>query len=56
MHWRVALQAGRAHALRMEFYEQSGVATARLFWSSAHRTRQVVPPERLRPSLPATRP
>jgi hypothetical protein len=56
MHWRVALQAGRAHALRMEFYEQSGVATARLFWSSAHRTRQVVPTERLRPSLPATRP
>lgn len=52
----VALQAGRAYALRMEFFEQSGTATARLAWSSAHRTKQIIPSDRLRPSLPATSP
>lgn len=52
----LVLQAGRPYALRMEFFEQSGVANARLFWSSAHRTKQVIPAERLRPSLPAPSP
>ncbi|WP_164010698.1 PQQ-dependent sugar dehydrogenase [Pyxidicoccus trucidator] len=52
----VVLQAGRAHALRMEFYEHTGVANARLFWSSAHQAKQVIPTERLRAALPATSP
>ncbi|MBA3848036.1 MAG: hypothetical protein H0X45_15515, partial [Planctomycetes bacterium] len=39
--------AGRRHALRMEFYENGGGATARLEWRSARQSREVVPRGRL---------
>ncbi|MFP2909922.1 PQQ-dependent sugar dehydrogenase [Pyxidicoccus sp. 3LFB2] len=52
----VVLQAGRAYSLRMEVFENTGVATARLLWSSPHRTRQVIPAERLRPLPPPSPP
>ncbi|MBZ4417601.1 PQQ-dependent sugar dehydrogenase [Myxococcus sp. RHST-1-4] len=52
----IALQAGRAYSLRMEFFETSGVANARLLWSSPSRPKQVIPADRLRPSTPTASP
>ncbi|HYE07607.1 MAG TPA: PA14 domain-containing protein [Planctomycetota bacterium] len=43
----ITLTAGRRHALRMEFFENGGGATARLEWRSARQARQVVPRGRL---------
>ncbi|MCP3137055.1 PQQ-dependent sugar dehydrogenase [Pyxidicoccus xibeiensis] len=49
----VLLEAGRAYSLRMEVYENTGTATARLIWSSLHQRKQPIPAERLRPIPPA---
>ena len=43
----IALAAGRRYDLRMEFYDNTGIATATLSWSSASSPRQIVPTERL---------
>lgn len=48
----VTLQAGRAHALRLEFFEQTGVALMRLHWSSPSQRKQIIPREQLRPTPP----
>ncbi|QRN95183.1 PQQ-dependent sugar dehydrogenase [Archangium violaceum] len=51
----LTLEAGRAYSLRMEFYEKTGLAIARLLWSSPGQTqgkKQVIPQERLRPTPP----
>lgn len=48
----VTLQAGRAYALRLEFFEQTGVALMRLHWSSPSQRKQIIPQEQLRPALP----
>jgi glucose/arabinose dehydrogenase len=48
----LALEAGRAYSLRMEFFEHSGLATARLFWSSPTLRKQIIPKEQLRPTPP----
>ena len=48
----VTLQAGRAYALRMEFFEQTGLAVIRLHWSSPSQRKQIIPQEQLRPTPP----
>ncbi|WNG55549.1 hypothetical protein F0U59_12730 [Archangium gephyra] len=48
----VTLQAGRAHAIQLEFFEQTGVALMRLHWSSPSQHKQIIPPERLRTAAP----
>ncbi|MFE8596064.1 PQQ-dependent sugar dehydrogenase [Archangium violaceum] len=48
----VTLQAGRAHAIQLEFFEQMGVALMRLHWASPSQGKQIIPPERLRPAAP----
>lgn len=48
----VTLQAGQAHAIQLEFFEQMGVALVRLHWSSPSQDKQIIPPERLRPAAP----
>ncbi|REG34169.1 glucose/arabinose dehydrogenase [Archangium gephyra] len=48
----VTLQAGRAHALQLEFFEQTGLATMRLHWSSPSQRKQIIPPAQLRPASP----
>ncbi|WP_257461438.1 PQQ-dependent sugar dehydrogenase [Archangium lipolyticum] len=51
----ITLQAGVAYSLRMEFYEKTGLAIARLLWSSPGQTRgkkQVIPQARLKPTPP----
>lgn len=39
----VTLTGGQPHAVRMDYYENAGSATARLSWSSSTITKQVVP-------------
>jgi hypothetical protein len=48
----VTLQAGRAYSLRLEFYENMGLATMRLHWSSPSQRKEIIPAERLRPTPP----
>jgi hypothetical protein len=44
-----ALVAGRRYSVRLEFYEATGTATARLLWSSSSTPKAVVPAGRLFP-------
>jgi YD repeat-containing protein len=43
----VTLAAGRHYSIRMEFYDRSGGATAKLSWSSASQTKEIVPQSQL---------
>ncbi|MFN2469689.1 MAG: PA14 domain-containing protein [Gaiellaceae bacterium] len=43
----IVLTAGQKVDVRLEFYERSGAAVARLLWSSGTQPKQVVPPARL---------
>ena len=45
----IALTGGQRYAITMEFYEDTGNATARLLWSSASTPKAVVPNARLFP-------
>lgn len=45
----ITLSAGQRYPIRMEFYENGGLATARLLWSSASITKSVIPRARLYP-------
>jgi glucose/arabinose dehydrogenase len=46
----VVLTAGQRYAIRMEFFENTGAATAKLLWSSTSTPKAVVPSTRLYPS------
>ena len=46
----IALAADQWYTIVLEMYENTGVATAKLEWSSASQNREVVPPTRLRPA------
>jgi hypothetical protein len=51
----IALTGGQRYDITMEFYEDTGNATARLLWSSASTPKAVVPRDRLFPqSSPST--
>ncbi|MBX3228241.1 MAG: trypsin-like serine protease [Labilithrix sp.] len=43
---RVAFTAGQPRAIKLEYYESTGGATARLSWSSPSQAKQVVPRSR----------
>lgn len=43
----IALTAGQKYSLRMDYYEQTGAASARLSWSSASQAKQVIPATQL---------
>jgi RHS repeat-associated protein len=43
----IALQGGRRYDIKLEYYEQTGDAEARLMWSSARQSKEIVPPSRL---------
>ena len=45
----ITLRAGVRHAVRMEYYENTGSAVARLLWSSPSQPREVVPTSQLFP-------
>jgi glucose/arabinose dehydrogenase len=46
----IALTAGQRYDIRMEFYENGGLATARLLWSSVSTPKAVVPMASLYPT------
>jgi glucose/arabinose dehydrogenase len=50
----IALTAGQRYDLRMEYYENTGGAVAKLSWSSASTPKAIVPRGRLFPATPAT--
>lgn len=50
---QITLQAGQRYDIRMEYYENAGDAVARLEWSSASQTREVVPQQQLYGELPS---
>ena len=47
----ITLTAGQLYDVRMEYYERGGGAVAKLWWSSAHQAKQIVPQGRLYPAL-----
>jgi glucose/arabinose dehydrogenase len=49
----IALTAGQRYDVRMDFFENTGYATARLLWSSPSIPKAVVPASRLFPSATA---
>ncbi len=49
----IALTAGQRYDIRMEFYENGGLATARLLWSSPSTPKAAVPAASLYPSAPS---
>lgn len=44
---QITLSAGQRYDIRMDFYENGGGAMARLSWSSASQTKQIIPQNRL---------
>ena len=44
---RITLQAGQRYDIKVEFYEGTGDAEMRLFWSSASQPKEVIPSSRL---------
>jgi hypothetical protein len=47
----ITLAAGQLYDVRMEYYERGGGAVAKLWWSSARQTKQIVPQSRLYPAV-----
>jgi len=43
----VRLEAGRMHAIRVEYYETKQNASAQLFWSSPSQPKEIIPRDRL---------
>ncbi len=52
----IALTAGTAYAIKMEYYDDGGSALAQLSWSSAHQAKQIIPQAQLVPATVAPPP
>jgi beta-glucanase (GH16 family) len=52
----IALVAGTAYAIKMEYYDDGGGASAQLSWSSAHTPKQIIPQAQLVPASVAPPP
>ena len=52
----IALTAGTAYAIKMEYYDNGGGALAQLSWSSAHTAKQIIPQAQLTPATVAPPP
>ena len=51
----MTLVAGQKYDLRLELYDETGSATARLSWENACQPRQIIPASQLYPEPPTTR-
>jgi parallel beta-helix repeat protein len=49
----IALTANQKYDIKLEYYEKTGGAVARLSWSSASQPKQVIPAAQLFPAAPA---
>jgi len=47
----ITLTAGQLYDVRMEYYENGGGAVAKLWWSSATQSKQIIPSGRLYPTV-----
>ena len=47
----IALTAGKAYDVKMEYYDNTGRAVAKLLWASASQSRQPIPSVWLRPNI-----
>ena len=47
---RITLEAGKRYDIRMEYYQNTGTASAKLEWSSPSQRRQVIPASQLYPA------
>src|SRR5205823_14797275 len=52
----VTLTAGQRYDIRMDYYDRSTVATARLQWAYSGQTTEIVPQWVLYPALPVNQP
>lgn len=50
---KITLQKGKNYELKMEYFENTGNATAQLRWSSASTSKQIVPSTALFPEIPS---
>lgn len=53
---QVALQAGRAHAITLEYFDGARHALAKLSWQSPSQAKQIVPAAALAPEAPGSEP
>lgn len=53
---KIALEAGKAYSIKMEYYEHKQQAVAKLYWSSNKQVKQIVPKECLFTTAPDTTP
>jgi hypothetical protein len=53
---QIALQAGQKYAIKMEYYQGGGGASARLRWSSASTPKEIIPQMRMLPATPQAEP
>jgi len=51
----ISLTAGTKYDIRMEYYENTGGAVARLSWSSASQAKQIIPQTQLYPGVTYTK-
>jgi hypothetical protein len=49
---KIKLRAGARHELKLEYYQSTGTAVARLFWASKRQAREIIPSSQLIPSAP----
>lgn len=49
----IALEAGRRYDMRMDYFENSGAASAQLWWSSASQVKEIIPGTQLYRPPPA---
>ena len=52
----ISLSAGVKYSVRLEYFENTGSATAQLSWSSASQAKQIIPQTRLYPAAPTATP
>ncbi|MEH2382415.1 MAG: peroxidase family protein [Nostoc sp.] len=43
----ISLEAGQKYDIKLEYYDSTGHASAKLSWSSAHQTKQIIPSSQL---------
>jgi len=49
----ITLQGGTRHNIKMEYYQNSGSAVAKLYWYSPNQSKQIIPSNRLYPTAAA---
>ena len=51
---KITLEAGKKYDIRLDYFENTGLAVSRLAWSSATQVKQIIPQSQLYTSGPPT--